>query len=418
MTLRVIDNSESDIATLLSSACGADSMKLKFEPVNPGTYEVTFTARPMFLAGQFLENLIDSKHLVAIDAMPIDYFNPEDPNGNVLCATGVLFSFEDLEPEPGLAFGITFDPTNCNHGTYFGYDVKGNEIFRSSLDILIFALSAAHQVVTAPDPLARINAGVDEDSCLETENFFREQRGLVPRVGPREGYGSCCPVAPYKRTGPPPKKDPPKTTTHSTTHFYQLPKCFVATAAYGSPYADEVNFLRRIRDDVLMQSRVGEDFFRRFYRHYYRFSPLISEEMDANPEFRRLIRLGIVDPLLRYLSFAVTFPDAPLEDVPEPWASFLRRTRDDLERWTEEILGAAHLDGLIGLDAVREIATVLRYVVRSPERREAYLRRLEALGEIPLSLDPEECVVAREIVGRAGQVDVDRVVGRHPRDRA
>jgi hypothetical protein len=140
--------------------------------------------------------------------------------------------------------------------------------------------------------------------------------------------------------------------------------------------------------------------------------------MDANPEFRRLIRLGIVDPLLRYLSLAVTFPDAPLEDVPEPWASFLRRTRDDLERWTEEILGPANLDGLIGLDAVREIATVLRYVVRSPERREAYLRRLEALGEIPLSLDPEECVVAREIVGRAGRVDVDRVVSGHPRDRA
>ena len=78
-------------------------------------------------------------------------------------------------------------------------------------------------------------------------------------------------------------------------------KCFIATAAYGSPIADEVMFLRRLRDDRLKQSRIGSLFVQVYEWIYYQFSPRVASIMDRNRRFKNFMKIMIVQPIVRFL---------------------------------------------------------------------------------------------------------------------
>jgi hypothetical protein len=62
--------------------------------------------------------------------------------------------------------------------------------------------------------------------------------------------------------------------------------CFVATAAYGSPLAEEVCTLRRFRDEVLDQSVIGSW----LVRFYYYFSPPIASRIERSALARTLVQ--------------------------------------------------------------------------------------------------------------------------------
>lgn len=63
--------------------------------------------------------------------------------------------------------------------------------------------------------------------------------------------------------------------------------CFIATAAYGSPLADEVAVLRAYRDKVLERRILG----RVFVSTYYRLSPPIARRLERANVLRSLARL-------------------------------------------------------------------------------------------------------------------------------
>lgn len=63
-------------------------------------------------------------------------------------------------------------------------------------------------------------------------------------------------------------------------------KCFIATAAYGSPIALEVLLLSQFRDDVLILSKVG----RLFVRVYYYVSPPIAAAIESNELAKTTVR--------------------------------------------------------------------------------------------------------------------------------
>ncbi|MGB5926206.1 MAG: CFI-box-CTERM domain-containing protein [Dehalococcoidia bacterium] len=70
--------------------------------------------------------------------------------------------------------------------------------------------------------------------------------------------------------------------------------CFVATAAYGTPGAEQILVLREFRDVVLLKSRVGS----RFVALYYKLSPPIAEFVAGNEVLRTLVRELLVDPIV------------------------------------------------------------------------------------------------------------------------
>lgn len=75
-------------------------------------------------------------------------------------------------------------------------------------------------------------------------------------------------------------------------------RCFIATAAFESPYANEVIFLKGWRDNVLLKSKSG----RVFVNVYYLLSPPIAAFLDSyprlKPRIRSLLRL-FIDRALR-----------------------------------------------------------------------------------------------------------------------
>ena len=62
--------------------------------------------------------------------------------------------------------------------------------------------------------------------------------------------------------------------------------CFIATAAYGSADAPEVELLRRFRDRRLLTNRPGAA----FVRLYYRLSPPLARLIARKPRLRTMVR--------------------------------------------------------------------------------------------------------------------------------
>ena len=65
--------------------------------------------------------------------------------------------------------------------------------------------------------------------------------------------------------------------------------CFIATAAFGTPLANEINLLRRFRDQRLLLSARG----REFVRLYYLTSPSIAAFVTRSNYLRAMIRVLI-----------------------------------------------------------------------------------------------------------------------------
>ena len=53
--------------------------------------------------------------------------------------------------------------------------------------------------------------------------------------------------------------------------------CLIATAAYGSEMAPQVQFLREIRDNTVLQTQSGTSFMTAFNTFYYTFSPTVAD---------------------------------------------------------------------------------------------------------------------------------------------
>jgi DNA-binding beta-propeller fold protein YncE len=77
--------------------------------------------------------------------------------------------------------------------------------------------------------------------------------------------------------------------------------CLIATAAYGSEMAPQVQFLREIRDNKVMSTESGASFMTGFNQFYYSFSPAIADYERENPLFKEAVKIGLT-PMLTSLS--------------------------------------------------------------------------------------------------------------------
>ena len=77
--------------------------------------------------------------------------------------------------------------------------------------------------------------------------------------------------------------------------------CLIATAAYGSEMAPQVQLLREIRDNQLMNTEAGSAFMGAFNEAYYSFSPYIADMERESPLFKEAVKLGLT-PMLSSLA--------------------------------------------------------------------------------------------------------------------
>jgi hypothetical protein len=88
------------------------------------------------------------------------------------------------------------------------------------------------------------------------------------------------------------------TTLQFTTDTPSTPPpsggCFIATAAYGTPTAEQIDVLREFRDIVLLESVAGSQ----FVALYYQLSPPVADFIAGNALLRTLVREFLIDPIV------------------------------------------------------------------------------------------------------------------------
>ena len=75
--------------------------------------------------------------------------------------------------------------------------------------------------------------------------------------------------------------------------------CFIATAAYGTDTAEQLDILREFRDTVLLPNSLGA----KFVSLYYRTSPPLADFVSQNEVLRTMVRVGFVDPIVKILTW-------------------------------------------------------------------------------------------------------------------
>jgi len=76
--------------------------------------------------------------------------------------------------------------------------------------------------------------------------------------------------------------------------------CFIATAAYGTETASQLDILRDFRDQVLLENALGS----RFVEAYYRVSPPVADFIAKNDFLRAVVREMLVDPVVNLLQWS------------------------------------------------------------------------------------------------------------------
>jgi glucose/arabinose dehydrogenase len=77
--------------------------------------------------------------------------------------------------------------------------------------------------------------------------------------------------------------------------------CLIATAAYGTELSSQVQLLREIRDNVLLNTQSGTAFMTGFNQFYYSFSPAVADLERQSPIFKEIVKTAIT-PMLFTLS--------------------------------------------------------------------------------------------------------------------
>jgi len=66
-------------------------------------------------------------------------------------------------------------------------------------------------------------------------------------------------------------------------------RCFIATAAFGTPMQEDVRYLRAFRDQYLLTNEVG----RKFVELYYKVSPPVADYIRDHEALRTMVRAGL-----------------------------------------------------------------------------------------------------------------------------
>ena len=73
----------------------------------------------------------------------------------------------------------------------------------------------------------------------------------------------------------------------------------IASAAYGTDTAKEIDILRQFRDEVLLPNSLGA----KLVSFYYKTSPPIANIISQHEVLRTAVRVGFIDPIVKILTW-------------------------------------------------------------------------------------------------------------------
>ena len=175
---------------------------------------------------------------------------------------------------PGSTISVIYDVTGGGSAGYCVYDTSGNSISEKSELILFHELSHAFHLANND-----LNISNPEGQAINDENLLRSAKGMTLR-DPANVGGSMGPCVTIENG---------------------VKNCFIVSAAYGSPFAPEVEAFRQLRDTLVRRSIWGDDFFVHLFREYDHFSPRIAMDMNLSQPLRNVIVALVVEPLTSFL---------------------------------------------------------------------------------------------------------------------
>jgi hypothetical protein len=195
-----------------------------------------------------------------------------------LDVTGNGFTYVDTNTTPDV-IRVVYDLSQCLGAGIATFDTSNNPITTPNPVILYHELSHAFRGVTGT------NAANDEPPAITDENDLRAVLGLCMRdVNNHAGQcsgGSNCGGSDGSGGG-----------------------CFIVTATTGSPESAEIVELRRLRDGVAAESRLGARLIEAIYTEYARFSPAIADGLAQDTTAREAVLRIAVRPLLAWYALA------------------------------------------------------------------------------------------------------------------
>ena len=77
--------------------------------------------------------------------------------------------------------------------------------------------------------------------------------------------------------------------------------CLIATATFGSELSPQVQQLRELRDNTILNTKSGTEFMTAFNQFYYSFSPTVADFEREHPVFKEAVKISLT-PMLTSLS--------------------------------------------------------------------------------------------------------------------
>nr|ABZ06931.1 hypothetical protein ALOHA_HF4000ANIW93I24ctg1g5 [uncultured marine crenarchaeote HF4000_ANIW93I24] len=189
------------------------------------------------------------------------------PNGNLVSVAQVTPSSDGNYSTTVIAAGMI--------STEGDYTVKAK--WSAQENQTVFKFGGSGTAISTPEPTeqTQVMEVVDEEPDIEPEPVMTE-----PTCGPGTVLKNGLCVAEQQQKGG---------------------GCLIATAAFGSEMAPQVQFLREIRDNTVLQTQSGSAFMTGFNQFYYSFSPTIADYERENPAFKETVKIAIT-PLLTSLA--------------------------------------------------------------------------------------------------------------------
>jgi len=220
--------------------------------------------------------------------------------GNIITISGFVKNFDASDPQKKMDVTIVITAPNGNlvtvlqispssDGNYSDsftaggminaegdYTVKAKWGAQSNQTVFKYGGSSGAPIVEEEVPESTQTEVVDEEPEVDEEPVMESSQ---PVCGPGTVLKNNVCVAEQQKGG----------------------GCLIATAAFGSEMAPQVQFLREIRDNTVLQTQSGSTFMTGFNQFYYSFSPAIADYERENPAFKETVKIAIT-PMLSSLA--------------------------------------------------------------------------------------------------------------------